>query len=147
METWDYLLANMAMFTVEHLPTRNTQCGSRSSVLVSNGFQQIETERIYFPKDLQSLLDSGHRPFCLKNILSTISILSLETRPIQQRNGCLSTISHGGISSLKGHRNSHILFHRMNFEESSRWKRHISFNKSDMTATTMLSKGTSDEHS
>ena len=72
--------------------TRNTQCGSRSSVTVSNGFQQMEAEPTYFQKDLQSLLDSVRRPLCLKNISSSTSIVSLENRSIQQTNACLSII-------------------------------------------------------
>ena len=28
----------------------------------------METQPFYFQKDLQGLLDFGHRPFCLKNI-------------------------------------------------------------------------------
>ena len=58
--------------------TRNTQWGSRSSITVSDGFQRMETEPTYFQKDLQSLLDPGHRPFCLNNISSSTSKLCLE---------------------------------------------------------------------
>ena len=77
-EIWDYLLANGIIIR----NTRNTQCWSRRSVTVSKGLQWMETEPIYFQKDLQSLLDSGHTPFGIKNISSSTSILSSETGPV-----------------------------------------------------------------
>ena len=119
------------------------QCGSRSSVTVSNGFQRIKTEPTYFQKDLRNLLDSAHRPFRLKNISSSTDILSLETGPIRQKNRCLSTI----LEESQGIHLSPLLSHGTGFEESSSEKYHNSFNNSGMAGTIMESKGTSDEHS
>lgn len=53
-ELCDYLISEWD-HDYSRLFTRSTQCGGRSSVTVSNGFQQKETEPAYFQKDLQSL--------------------------------------------------------------------------------------------
>ena len=53
-ELRDYLISEWD-HDYSRLFTRSTQCGGRSSVAVSNGFQQKETEPAYFQKDLQSL--------------------------------------------------------------------------------------------
>ena len=53
-ELRDYLISEWD-HDYSRLFTRSTQCGGRSSVAVSNGFQQKETEPTYFQKDLQSL--------------------------------------------------------------------------------------------
>ena len=123
--------------------TRNTQCGSKSSVKVGNGFQRMETEPTYFQTDLQSFLDSGHRPFHLKNTSSSTSIFSLETGSIQQRIRPLSTI----LEESHGIRLSPHLSHRTSFEESSTGKCHTNFNNFGMAGTTIVPKDTSNEHS
>ena len=64
--------------------TRNTQCVSKSSVKVGNGFQRMETEPTYFQTDLQSFLDSGHRPFHLKNTSSSIGYLAWKPDPFSK---------------------------------------------------------------
>ena len=125
-------------YRIGSLFTRNTQCGSRLSVTVSNEFQWMETELTYFKKDLQSLLDSRYRSFWLKNIISSYSILSLQTRPIQKRNKCLSTI----LGESQGICICSILSHRTHFEKSSSEKFPNNFNKSGMAGMTMVPKGT-----
>ena len=131
-ELCDYLISEWG-YDYSRLFTRSTQCGGRSSVTVKGNWTRLFSKRS--PKSL----DSGHIPFCLDIISSSISILILETKPIQQRNGCFLTI----FEESQGIRLYPLLSHRTVFAKSSNGKRYNDFNNSSMAGATMVTKDTS----
>ena len=120
-----------------------TQCGSRSTVTVSKRFKRVETRPTNFRNHLPGTLETGHRSFCFKNFSPTTNLHILETRPFQQRDRCLPTI----LEKPERLCFSPLLSDRASTEKSAGGKVNNNFDYSSLARTTMVPKGTPNEHS
>jgi len=123
-------------------PTRETKCGSRSSVKIGKGLKRVEIEPISIQKTMHTEGDSECGSICLENISSGPQVHVLETRPLQYRQRCFP----GRLETSGGVCVPAILSYTTSIEKDQGGRSNFTVDNSSLANSSLVSTGPANEH-